>query len=110
MKKNAASAALMLVVLTACGGPSFAESDPDGFEACQYLAKSETGGDQVVNVVAAGEAARTSSTKAIRDAAGDGMGEEFLEGFEGTEAEGVDLFFPDADALKAACQDEGFEF
>lgn len=101
---------LALLIVSACGGAPLAEVDPDGFAACQHIARSETSAEGLLEVVAAGEVARSASTKAIRDAAGDGMGEEFLEAMRGTQAEGTDFFFPDVDAMKEACQDNGFEF
>lgn len=107
MKRVPGSVAVSALMLaSACGGAPFAESDPDGYAACRHLAESETSSDGLLHVVAAGEAARRSSTKAIREVGGNVAG----EGLKTPDGKDASIFFPDVDDLKAACQDEGFEF
>lgn len=100
------SAVLAAVVLASgCGGESFADRDPKGYEACGKWAAAKSRGD-VTSIVGGNlevaELARESSTKAIRASVENLMDEE--------SAGDVGQFgMIDAKTFEKACKDEGFD-
>lgn len=97
--------ALLGVVLTACGGESFAERDPNGYEACSQWASASSKGDTTSllgGMLGISEVARKSSTKAIRASVKNLM--------DKASADKVGQFgLVDTDKLEKACADEGFK-
>lgn len=89
-----------VAVLSGCES-DLEEEDPAGYSACKYLDKSVAGYGDVEegfgNQLLAGEAAADAETPEIRDAAT-------------AYTEGVDAYQVDTDALRSACEDNGFEF
>lgn len=98
---------IALAFLSACGGASFAESDPKGYEACSEWAGYQSKGDVISKVggdLAVAELARKSASKAIRGSVTNLIDDENVE------AAGQQFGLLDHDKFRAACEAEGFEF
>lgn len=101
--------AAVVVLAAGCGSAPFSERDPDGYEACSVLAETSahsSAGVQMGGLIEAARYARKASTKAIRDSATSLFDSDAVEATGGTD----DFPIVDADELRAACSDEGFEF
>lgn len=98
---------LAVALLSACGGASFAESDPKGFEACSEWASYQSKGDVISKVggdLVVADLARKSASKAIRGSVTNLIDDEDVE------AAGDQFGLLDHDKFRAACEAEGFEF
>ncbi|MFS0883970.1 hypothetical protein [Aeromicrobium sp. 179-A 4D2 NHS] len=104
-----------LALLAGCGGSEapFSERDPEGYKACSMFAETHASKDMEVKIgglLTSGEQARKAGTKAIRESAEAVFDEDAMDALKGTENEGNDFPMVDADKLKKACSNEGFEF
>lgn len=105
-------AATSLFLGAAACGSSFADRDPNGYEACSTFAETDASSDSRVNLgglLEVGKQARRASTKAIRESAESLFDEDTMASLEGSTG-GDDFPIVDAEKLKKACSDEGFEF
>jgi hypothetical protein len=90
-----------------CGGQSFAQDDPKGYEACSKWAGYKSRGDAASIVgggLAVAEIARESKSKNIRAAVSNLFDEDAAE------ITGQQFGLLDAEKFEAACEDQGFEF
>jgi len=104
------AAAALTLVAAACGTEeSFADRDPNGYEACSEYAAYEADGSVVAKVggrMVVADLARRSATKAIRDAAS----ENLFSDDAADKIAGGNFAMLDADAFEKACRDAGFDF
>lgn len=96
-----ALAAGSVMAVSGCGGSSLADDDPRGQEACDAVIEAirfEGDTEQYTGqLLIAGQAAEKAKTEAIKSTVG-----EPIEGLE-------DFPIVDAEALYAACEEEGVE-
>lgn len=87
---------LLLLALSACGGSSLADRDPEGAKACSALAtglKSKNAKVSVGELLVAGDHASLAETEAIEAAQEPLLGQ----------------YLADPEKLRQACVDEGVE-
>lgn len=104
---TAVGGALVAVLLGACGGQSFSQRDPHGFQACSDWQADVSRGDAtsiVGGLLAVADVARESTTKSIRDAVSN-----LASGQAVSDQSGMGLI--DSDKFEKACKANGnFDF
>jgi hypothetical protein len=91
------------VSIVACGGPTFAERDPNGYRACSDWMADVSKGDSgsiLDGLLGVADEARTSTTKTIRDSV-----DNLVDGHTADEVGQMGLL--DTDKFEKACKAQG---